>query len=859
LKRVVLGSGNRHGTALMPPISKEHSAKALLGSISGDRVGLSAVIASTPTTEMRAELENAGVALPGADELTELSKQINEWLENWREVHGHGHSVTWHNLFTEVDVDGSGFITYDELTEVIRQKLRKSEKAFSGETLKALWCALDVDSSDRVDKDEMAAFFKRGAPAVHRAQPKQVKKEHTAKALLGSISGDRVGLNNVIASTPTTEMRAELEQAGISLPAGDELTEFSKQINEWLENWRELHGMGHSITWHNLFREVDVDGSGFITYDEFTEVIRQKLKKSEKAFSGEKLKALWCALDVDLSDRLTKDEMAAFFKRGAPAKYSVGPKQIDKEHSAKTLLGSISGDRVGMSAAIASTPTKEMLAELEQAGISLPDDDELTELSKQINEWLENWRELHGLNRSVTWHNLYREVDVDGSGFITYDEFTEVIRQKLKKSEKAMSSKKLKALWCALDVDLSDRLTKDEMAAFFKRGAPAVHRAQPKQVNKEHSAKALLGAISGDRVGTGRALASKSTTDMRAELDKLGVPLLDPSEQLALSQKFAVWIEAARYDDGKAKSTSWYSLFKAVDNDGSGFITFDEFCKVVRTKLRVKKEQLTDRNIKTLWVTLDADDSDQLLMDEFANFLKGKPAVRKQKKKAKPKVDDADDRRLTAAESAERKRRASAEYNAVCKSLSPGAERKANSESRRQAEEQASVVREERERARDEEHRKMLRAKAARQSRKRVEEEAARLAAQRQVDKAERTRLTRCDLLYQMRISMLASPIALDNGRLGSTRIVPIYQSERILHSMEHLGVQQAAWPLGRSRTPPPMQNMFVNEISRLDDLQQPSWVLRMKQVQASSRPTTPTLAPSRSLPSVKRGNTSRA
>ena len=41
--------------------------------------------------------------------------------------------------------------------------------------------------------------------------------------------------------------------------------------------------------------------------------------------------------------------------------------------------------------------------------------------------------------------------------------------------------------------------------------------------------------------------------------------------------------------------------FDSCWQDGSGFITFDEFCKVIRTKLRVKKEQLTDRNIKTLW------------------------------------------------------------------------------------------------------------------------------------------------------------------------------------------------------------------------------------------------------------------
>ena len=41
------------------------------------------------------------------------------------------------------------------------------------------------------------------------------------------------------------------------------------------------------------------DGSGFVTYDEFTDIIRHKLKKGPKAIKTSQLKALWwCAAAV---------------------------------------------------------------------------------------------------------------------------------------------------------------------------------------------------------------------------------------------------------------------------------------------------------------------------------------------------------------------------------------------------------------------------------------------------------------------------------------------------------------------------------------------------------------------------------
>ena len=152
-----------------------------------------------------------------------------------------------------MDEDHSGFITYDELVDVIRHRLKKGANEMSDDAVKALWCALDADDSNELHKDEMGHFFRLGAPAPAE-KPKMIKKEHTSANLVGAM--ERHGMAGAIESTPTTEMRAELEAAGVTPPAGDELAALSKQLNAWLEGFRHKEGREHSHTWYNLFQEV---------------------------------------------------------------------------------------------------------------------------------------------------------------------------------------------------------------------------------------------------------------------------------------------------------------------------------------------------------------------------------------------------------------------------------------------------------------------------------------------------------------------------------------------------------------------------------------------------------------------------
>ena len=164
-------------------------------------------LASPSTAAMRAELEAAQVELPEAAALLQLSRLFGGRLEEfchrigssrgrdthattkanpgYRDTHATTKANPWYQLFARVDVDGStaarlearplaraaplishefelspnvdtslasagGFVTFKELQDATRTKLRVSKAELSEGQLKALWCVLDADDSDAV-------------------------------------------------------------------------------------------------------------------------------------------------------------------------------------------------------------------------------------------------------------------------------------------------------------------------------------------------------------------------------------------------------------------------------------------------------------------------------------------------------------------------------------------------------------------------------------------------------------------------------------------------------------------------------------------------------------------------------------
>lgn len=196
------------------------------------------------------------------------------------------------------------------------------------------------------------------------------------------------------------------------------------------------------------------------------------MKVSTKVFSEDEMKALWCAIDVNDSNDIQKEEMAMFFKRGMHGSSTAQVQPAASHASAHDRLatGGIS-NRFGMAEGVASTPTIEIRGELRAAGVDLPDDSQLNDLSCCLNGWLDEYRHRERKPKAHSWFNLFCEIDEDRSGFITFDELREAIRLKLHVGPSMLAESSLKAMWCAIDTDNSNAIHKDEMATFFKRGA----------------------------------------------------------------------------------------------------------------------------------------------------------------------------------------------------------------------------------------------------------------------------------------------------------------------------------------------------------------------------------------------------
>ena len=213
-------------------------------------------------------------------------------------------------------------VTYDELSSLTRTRLRLKKRDLSEMDLMALWCALDEDDSNQILQDEALRFLKLaptatkdGFAATNTRAYREKQKAARAKAL-----ADKMRQVDAVQSA-TREMRAALEAEGVPEMTEGYLHVLSDQFNEWLEMARETSSThdrafskvaGQKVSWMLLFKEVDADTSGGITYDEYKRVLRKKLRLSQHDLSDRTMNALWCALDNDNSDQIRIDEFQKF-------------------------------------------------------------------------------------------------------------------------------------------------------------------------------------------------------------------------------------------------------------------------------------------------------------------------------------------------------------------------------------------------------------------------------------------------------------------------------------------------------------------------------------------------------------------
>ena len=65
----------------------------------------------------------------------------------------------WFSLFKQFDVDGTGRISKDELTDLIRKTLKIPQKKLTDEEIGHLWVAIEVDGDSTLEVEEFANFM----------------------------------------------------------------------------------------------------------------------------------------------------------------------------------------------------------------------------------------------------------------------------------------------------------------------------------------------------------------------------------------------------------------------------------------------------------------------------------------------------------------------------------------------------------------------------------------------------------------------------------------------------------------------------------------------------------------------------
>ena len=97
------------------------------------------------------------------EELVELSKKMNDRLQD-ATLFPDPAARDWFKLFTHMDDDRSGKVTYTEFSELCREELKLTQAAAPDLELQGAWNALDDDDSGFITAGEFGPFMRLGAP-----------------------------------------------------------------------------------------------------------------------------------------------------------------------------------------------------------------------------------------------------------------------------------------------------------------------------------------------------------------------------------------------------------------------------------------------------------------------------------------------------------------------------------------------------------------------------------------------------------------------------------------------------------------------------------------------------------------------
>jgi Ca2+-binding EF-hand superfamily protein len=538
-----------------------------------------------------------------------------------------GHN--WVKIFASIDEDGSGMLSYAELRQVVRSRLKVSSREVSERELRSLWGRLDADRSGSVGADEFDTFMRAHGPG-HR----------------GGDGGD--------GGDPAEDLEVDLVDVLARLR--DALLLHGKKsgvhCRSWSRGWKRLferalgnadgsgrmdYGTLRDVVFdeleasvsvqelHVLFDAIDADGSGEVTAAELQRFMHsaemaswptptpEGIERCVAAMSAAAVKwhggsggnwfKIFRIFDTDDSGQMDFEELQTVIRATFPG-LSIDPETVS-ESDVQMLWKAVDADgdatiavaefmafmkrKSGISHTKQTEYSKQFQAKkaaearaaqglppLETGPIRRCATPEVTaglviEAANGIHAALVGYLEARGIHHGwdKNFDRIFEKFDTDGSGMIDYEELRAVVLDELHAD---LTEESVLGLWMALDSDASGAVNKGEFVSLL-------HRAEIAQWP-------------------------------------------DPDDQLLVDVVEKMNDAADKWHNAGG---NFYKVFRKFDTDNSGVIDFPELSSLVRASfpgLNIPKREVSDNALKAFWKGMDADGSSDVTVAEFMRFMR---------------------------------------------------------------------------------------------------------------------------------------------------------------------------------------------------------------------------------------------
>eukprot|EP00929_Paragymnodinium_shiwhaense_P064574 TRINITY_DN3235_c0_g1_i1.p1 TRINITY_DN3235_c0_g1~~TRINITY_DN3235_c0_g1_i1.p1 ORF type:complete len:1714 (-),score=501.51 TRINITY_DN3235_c0_g1_i1:139-5280(-) len=323
----------------------------------------------------------------------------------------------------EFDKDRGGDLGIEEFTKLVRLELKIPKNQLSDQDIKLFFRAVDQDGEGSIDIEELIEFM----------QVEEDEKEKKGKA-------------------PVMTLVQELEKQ-----KGDQMDAVLERARERLRFATSKDGRWSSEHCEKLLRTYDVDGGGMLDQEEFRKLFRMKLRITAKEVTDENIRRLFDCVDEDKGGEVSIEELVTFIEKQDDSDEAKQRREAtEKSHArAQAALSKLSKGGRNTTVLPEVDPDRKYGRMPEKLETSMRE--RLRFATQKNGEWSEN------LTR-----RLLEDYDKDRSGELDEEEFNRLVRVRLRIPKELVADADVELFFMAMDQDGGGSLGIEELVEFIK-------------------------------------------------------------------------------------------------------------------------------------------------------------------------------------------------------------------------------------------------------------------------------------------------------------------------------------------------------------------------------------------------------